>query len=58
MIDPAIPFHDSIYDELVSTLLMAGHASIPVDKEIDVGLAELRIVAREGYRFVAIFTLQ
>ena len=56
MIDPAIPFHDSIYDEAASTLLMASHASVVLDKEIDVGLTELWIVIRKGYGFVTFFT--
>jgi hypothetical protein len=56
VIDPAIPFHDSIYDEAASTLLMAGHASVVLDKEIDVGFTELWIVIRKGYGFVTFFT--
>jgi hypothetical protein len=58
VIDPAIPFRDSIYDELASALLMAGHTSVALDEEIDVGLTELWIVARKGYCFVAFFTLE
>jgi hypothetical protein len=57
VIDPAIAFHDSVQDELASAPFMAGHASIAVDKEIDVGLAELWVIARKGNRFVAFFTL-
>jgi hypothetical protein len=58
VVDPAITFHDSIQDELASAPFMAGHASIAVHKEIDVGLAELWIIARNGYSLVAFFTLE
>lgn len=58
MVDPAIAIHDSIYYELAPTLFMAGHASIIVDKEFDIGLTELWIIARESYGFMTAFTLQ
>jgi hypothetical protein len=58
VLHPAISLDDSVHDELPSTPFMAGHASIALDKEIDIGLAELWIVAGEGYRFVAFFTLE
>jgi hypothetical protein len=57
VIDPTIPFSDSIYDELASALFMAGHTSVALNEEIDIGLAELWIVARQGYCFVTFFTL-
>jgi hypothetical protein len=58
VIDPAIPLYDSVNNELASTLLMAGHASVLLDEKFDVGLTELWIVAREGYGFVALVTLE
>jgi hypothetical protein len=58
VLDPPISLDDSVYDELASAPFMAGHASIALDKEIDIGLAELWIVAGERYRFVARFTLE
>ena len=58
VVDPAISLDYSVYDELASTLFVAGHASIAVGEKLDVGLAELRIIVRKGYCFMAIFTLQ
>ena len=58
MVDLAISLDYSVYDELASTLFVAGHASIAMGEKLDVGLAELRIIARKGYCFMAIFTLQ
>jgi hypothetical protein len=57
VIDPTIPFSDSIYDELASALFMASHTSVALNEEIDIGLAELWIVVRQGYCLVAFFTL-
>jgi hypothetical protein len=58
VIDPPIPLNYFVYDELTSTLFVAGHASIAADEKFDVSLAELRIIAREGYCFVTVLTLQ
>jgi hypothetical protein len=58
VVDPAIAFHDSVQDELAPALFMAGQASTAMDKEIDVGLAELWIIARKGNSLVAFFTLE
>ncbi len=58
MVDPAVSLHYSVYDELASTLPMAGHASIAMDEKLDIGLAELWVIAGEGDCFVAVFTLE
>ena len=58
MVDPAVSFHYFVHYELASTLSVAGHVSIAMDKEFDVGLADIWVIAREGYGFVAVFTLQ
>lgn len=58
MVDPAISFYYSVYNELASTLSVAGHASIGMDKKFDVGLAEPWIILRKGDCFVAVFTLE
>jgi hypothetical protein len=57
MVDPAISFHYSVHYEFASALSVAGHVPIAVDKKFDVGLTELWVIAREGYGFVAVFTL-
>ena len=46
-----------LFYEFVSALSVAGHVPIAMDKKFDVGLAELWVIAREGYGFVAVFTL-
>ena len=58
MIDPSVSLHDSIEDELVSALLVGGHTAVLVDDEIDLGLTDLGVVAREGHGFVAVLTFQ
>jgi hypothetical protein len=58
MVDPAISFCYSVYDELASTLSVAGHASIALDKEFYVGLAKLWVIAREGHCFVTVLALE
>jgi hypothetical protein len=58
VIDPTISLYDSVDNELASTPFVAGHSSVLLDEKFDVGLTELWIVAREGYGFVALFTLE
>jgi hypothetical protein len=58
MVDPAISFYYSVQYELASTFSMTGHTSIAMHKKLDVGLAELWVVAREGDCFVAVLALK